>query len=73
MPYRLSGLGGRLIVAVRECTRKNSSSLQFLKFDNFNSGAHLGCLNRFIVLITLVSIDFWLLFRAYGILYGCLF
>ena len=73
---RLSGLGGRLIVIVRECTRQNSSSLQFLKFDNFDSGAHLGCLSRFIVLITPVSVDFWLVFRAYhGILqlYGCLF
>ena len=31
---------------------RNSCSLCHLKFDNFNSKAHLGCLNRFIVLYT---------------------
>ena len=38
--HRPSGLG-RLIVVL------------FLKFDNFSSGACLGCLNRFVVLTAL--------------------
>ena len=40
--------------------------MNFQKFDNFSSGAHLSFLNRFIVLINLVPIDLWLVFEVYA-------
>ena len=48
-----SSLGGRSIVVVRQAGRQ-MKILQlgiFLKFDNFNSKACLGCLNGFMALI----------------------
>ena len=48
--HRLSNLGGRSIVVVRQAGRQNTCSLQkFLKLDNFNSKPCLGCLNGFMV------------------------
>ena len=52
--HRPSGLGSRLIIVVRQVD-KTLSLYHFticLKYDDFSSGACLGCLNRFIVLTT---------------------
>ena len=42
-----SSLGSKSIVVVRQAGRQ-ARSLKF-KYDNFNSRAHLGCLNGFMV------------------------
>ena len=46
--YKLSGLGGRLIVAVRQA----NNFLQYTKLLKLTSNAHLGCLNGFIIPVT---------------------
>ena len=48
--YMPSGLGGRLIVVVRQAD-ENLAVSKNLKFSNFNLKAHLGCLNGFMALI----------------------
>ena len=45
-----SGLGGRLIVVVRQVD-ENLAVSKNLKFSYFNLKAHLGCLNGFMALI----------------------
>ena len=47
--YMPSSLGNRLTVVVRQAGRQADEMLAVLKFDNFNSKAHLGCLNGFMV------------------------
>ena len=51
--YMPNTLGGRLVVgqAGGQVADKILQFAKFLKFDNFNSKAHLGCLNGFRVLI----------------------
>ena len=46
--HRYSGLGNRLTVVVKQYDKILADYI-FLVFDNFNSGARLGCLNRFSV------------------------
>ena len=50
---------GRLLQLGRQM--KTLRFAKFLKFDNFNSKAHLGCLNEF---MTLIAIDIWTVFEG---------
>ena len=45
-----SSLGGRSFVVVRQAD-KNLAVRKILKFGNFNSKAHLGCLKGFMALV----------------------
>ena len=47
-----NGLGGRLIAVVSEWD-ETLAVYNFSKFESFSSGAILGCLNKFVVLIPL--------------------
>ena len=53
--YMPNSLGSRSTVVVRQAGRQTKclQLTKVLKFDNFNSKAHLGCLKGFMVPITL--------------------
>ena len=50
--FTVAGLGSRLIVMIKQADEILAILKLLLNFDSFSSGACLGCLNRFVVLIT---------------------